>query len=225
VADFGIAKWLDESGITRTGEVMGSPGYLAPERLEGIPASPSSDLYSVGVLLYEALTGRRLAAGDHAWVAAADREGAVTPLVELRPDAGPALDQIVARAMSPDPSGRFASAEEMMKAIESSAQATVPIPPSTEEVATTARIEPAPSARARTPVHASARPSSERDPTLRSIVIAMAVGATALLILLVVAFAVVGGDADPPTAGATGASVDLPAPLAEALDRLEGAIP
>ena len=225
VADFGIAKWLDESGITRTGEVMGSPGYLAPERLEGIPASPSSDLYSVGVLLYEALTGRRLAAGDHSWVAAADRDGAVTPLVELRPDAGPALDQIVARAMSPDPSRRFASAEEMMKAIENSAQATVPIPQTTEEVATTARIEPVPSARARTPVHASARPPSERDPTLRSIVIAMAIGATALLILLVVAFAVVGGGADPPTAGATGAGVDLPAPLTEALDRLEGAIP
>jgi serine/threonine protein kinase len=246
VADFGIAKWVDESGITRTGEVMGSPGYLAPERFEGTPASPSSDLYSVGVMLYEALTGRRPVEGDHALaVATAAREGTVMPLLELRPEAGPALGQVVDRAMSPDPTGRFPSAEEMAEAISRSAPATVPLPLTMEEAATTAVLtdaaedtevttaEPAP-----TPAVAVPAPSLEPTPTdrmsarstrgartedgpgVRSIVTAMVIGAVVLLILLAVAFAIAGGPADAP-----GASPEIPPPLAEALDRLEESIP
>jgi serine/threonine protein kinase len=249
VADFGIAKWMDESGITRTGEVMGSPGYLAPERFEGTPASPSSDLYSVGVLLYEALTGRRPVEGDHAWaMSAAAREGSVTPLLELRPEAGPALGQIVDRAMSPDPVDRFPSAEEMAEAIRRSAHATAPLPPTMEEAATTAVLShppgdtavtaveppPAPVIAAPTPSPVPAPPDldrrraratkgarSEEGPGVRSIVTAMVVGAVALLIVLAVAFVIAGGPGDTPAGGSPG----VPAPLADALDRLEESIP
>ncbi len=65
VADFGIAKWVhaDET-LTGTGELLGSPSYLAPERIEGQQAGPASDLYAVGVLLYEALCGRKPFEGD-----------------------------------------------------------------------------------------------------------------------------------------------------------------
>ena len=59
VSDFGIAKTLDDGDQTQTAEVLATPGYLAPERLAGQPASARSDLYSVGVLLYEALGRRR----------------------------------------------------------------------------------------------------------------------------------------------------------------------
>src|SRR5919106_4358457 len=60
VADFGIAKWVHaDQTLTRTGELLGSPSYLAPERIEGHEAGPASDLYAVGVFLYEALTGTK----------------------------------------------------------------------------------------------------------------------------------------------------------------------
>src|SRR5207245_11084559 len=59
VSDFGIAKTVDDADQTQTAELVATPGYLAPERLAGEPASQQSDLYSVGVLLYEALSGRR----------------------------------------------------------------------------------------------------------------------------------------------------------------------
>ena len=81
VADFGIAKWVhaDET-LTGTGELLGSPSYLAPERIEGQQAGPASDLYAVGVLLYEALCGRKPFEGDDPFsLATAIRDGAFEP--------------------------------------------------------------------------------------------------------------------------------------------------
>jgi serine/threonine protein kinase len=93
LADFGIAKWLfaDET-VTATGEVLGSPAYLAPERLAGREASSASDVYAAGVVLYEALSGRRPFDGDDPFaVAMAARDGRATPLSSLRPAADPRL--------------------------------------------------------------------------------------------------------------------------------------
>ena len=89
VADFGIAKWVhaDET-LTGTGELMGSPSYLAPERIEGEQAGPASDLYAVGVLLYESLCGRKPFEGDDPFaLATAIREGAYEPPTAVVPDA------------------------------------------------------------------------------------------------------------------------------------------
>ena len=70
VADFGIAKWVHADGtLTGTGELLGSPSYLAPERIEGQQAGPASDLYAVGVLLYEALCGRKPFEGNDPFLA------------------------------------------------------------------------------------------------------------------------------------------------------------
>ena len=87
VADFGIAKWVhaDET-LTGTGELLGSPSYLAPERIEGEQAGPASDLYAVGVLLYESLSGRKPFEGDDPFaLAAAIREGPVRAPHGVRP--------------------------------------------------------------------------------------------------------------------------------------------
>ena len=70
VADFGIAKEIAKEAdsdptLTATNEVLGSPGYMAPERVTGQPATVQSDLYSVGVLMYEALSGRRPFDDEH----------------------------------------------------------------------------------------------------------------------------------------------------------------
>jgi serine/threonine-protein kinase len=119
VADFGIAKWADaETTLTATGELLGTPSYLAPERLEGLDASPRSDIYSVGVVLYEALAGRRPFDGDDPLqVALAVRDGAHQPLAEAEPELDPELCAVVERAMEPDPEDRFASAAEMASAL------------------------------------------------------------------------------------------------------------
>jgi len=130
VSDFGIAKTLDDGDQTQTAEVLATPGYLAPERLAGRPASERSDLYSVGVLLYEALGRRRPFSGDTplALMHAIER-GEAEPLMSLRPELPPAVVAVVERAMHVDPAERFGSASEMAAALDPSADldATVAI--------------------------------------------------------------------------------------------------
>jgi serine/threonine-protein kinase len=105
-------------------------GYLAPERLAGEPASSRSDLYSVGVVLYEALSGRRAFTGDSpvAVMLAVDR-GQTEPLSNVAPAVPPALASVVDRAMAQRPEDRYASAREMSQALRrAQAGATAPTP-------------------------------------------------------------------------------------------------
>ncbi|MDQ1382553.1 MAG: eukaryotic-like serine/threonine-protein kinase [Actinomycetota bacterium] len=119
VSDFGIAKTLDDSDQTQTAEVLATPGYLAPERLGGRPASEQSDLYSVGVLLYEAIAGCRPFSGDtHLALMRAIEQGEATPLTSLRPALPPEIVAVVERSMCVDPNERFHSAAEMAAALE-----------------------------------------------------------------------------------------------------------
>ncbi len=118
VSDFGIAKNASAMTLTDDGTLLGTPGYLAPERLTGEPATPQSDLYSVGVLLYEALTGRPPFEGDSpAGLLRAIAEGRPVPLLERRPDLPPRLAHAVEKAMEREPSARFATSAEMARAI------------------------------------------------------------------------------------------------------------
>jgi len=121
VADFGIAKSLEAAGggdLTNTGELLGTPAYLAPERLDGITAGPRSDLWALGVVLYEALAGFKPFSGPTALATArAVMSGTHQPLSEVRPDLDPGLVATVERAMAHDPSERFASAEDMAGAL------------------------------------------------------------------------------------------------------------
>jgi len=123
VADFGIAKSLEAGGgddLTSTGQLLGTPAYLAPERLDGAAASPRSDLWAVGVVLYEALAGFKPFGGATPLaVARSVTTGTHRPLSEVRPDLDPGLVATVERAMATDPSARFASADEMASALAS----------------------------------------------------------------------------------------------------------
>jgi serine/threonine-protein kinase len=117
IADFGIAKTVG-SETTSAGHLIGTPAYLAPERLEGGPASPASDLYSLGVVLYEGLAGRKPFTGaTPVAIAGAIRRGTHPPLPEVRPDLDARLTAAVERAMAHDPSARFQSAAAMAEAI------------------------------------------------------------------------------------------------------------
>lgn len=117
VADFGIAKMTvagDGTGgdLTAVGTVLGTPAYLAPERLAGRPATVASDLYAVGVVLYEAAAGHKPVPGSlDATVVGSGVAGA--EIAEAAPGIDPALSRVIQRAMATRPGDRYPSAESM----------------------------------------------------------------------------------------------------------------
>ena len=130
IADFGIAKSIELSAgsvdLTGTGQLVGTPAYIAPEQLGGEPASPLSDIYALGVVLYEGLVGSKPYEADNAMVAArAVIEGDHVPLATLRPDLDDALVRAVERAMDRDPQARFPSAAAMGAALAPPAVPTI----------------------------------------------------------------------------------------------------
>lgn len=117
VADFGIVKTA-ASVHTTTGHIVGTLAYMSPDRVSGKPASVDDDLYAVGVVGYEALTGQKpFSQEDIMPLAHAIVEGRPPPLNELRPDIDPVLADVIERAMSPDPLRRFGSADAMRMAL------------------------------------------------------------------------------------------------------------
>lgn len=130
VGDFGVAKDLASTAhLTLVGVAVGTPAYLAPEQLDGRPATSSTDLWAAGVVLREALTGRRPFDGnDPIEVAHAVRNTVVPPLATVRPDVSPALAGAIDRSLSFDPRQRFATAEDMLAAIEGRAPVFPPAP-------------------------------------------------------------------------------------------------
>jgi eukaryotic-like serine/threonine-protein kinase len=118
VTDFGIAR-AGVSEITQTGSVMGTPQYLSPEQAQGFEVTPVSDLYSIGVILYEALTGRVPFEGESA-VAVAMKQVSETPQrpSSINPQVSPALDAVVMRALEKEPGQRFQSADAFIAALD-----------------------------------------------------------------------------------------------------------
>jgi serine/threonine-protein kinase len=118
VTDFGIAR-AGASDITQAGSVMGTPHYLSPEQAQGLDVTAVSDLYSIGVILYEALTGRVPFEADSA-VAIAMKQVSQTPQrpSSINPRVSPALDAVVVRALEKDPGQRFQSAEAFIAALD-----------------------------------------------------------------------------------------------------------
>ena len=118
VTDFGIAR-AGASDMTQTGSIMGTAQYLSPEQAQGLPVSAQSDLYSIGILLFELLTGRLPFEGDSA-VAIALKQVSETPPQPsvLNPAVTPELERVVLRAMEKEPARRFADADEFAAALQ-----------------------------------------------------------------------------------------------------------
>ena len=117
VTDFGIAR-AGASEMTETGSIMGTAHYLSPEQAQGHAVTPASDLYSIGVVIYEMLTGRVPFAGDSAVaIALKHLSEPPPPPSSLRPDVHPALEAAVMRALEKDPAARYRDAEEFVAAL------------------------------------------------------------------------------------------------------------
>jgi eukaryotic-like serine/threonine-protein kinase len=147
VTDFGIAR-AGASEMTETGSIMGTAQYLSPEQAQGQHVDAASDLYSIGVMLYEMLTGHVPFGGDSAVsIALKHVSDLPQPLREIRPDVHPALEAAVMRALNKDPAHRYANADEFIAALESARAAILsgadgghtegwmptPLPPPEEE--------------------------------------------------------------------------------------------
>lgn len=113
LVDFGLAKSLGaDARLTRTGTIVGTPAYMSPEQVQGLPVDARSDLYSLAALAYEALTGRRAVPGaDVARTLANVLDLAPQPLSESLPVATEELDRAFARALEKDPHRRPLSVE------------------------------------------------------------------------------------------------------------------
>jgi serine/threonine-protein kinase len=119
VTDFGIARSLDVDGVTLTGTVMGTSNYIAPEQARGQPVDEQTDVYSLGCVLYELLTGEVPYGGDN-FVSVAMRHvnDPVPSVADMRRDVPPRLDEAVQRAMAKDHGERFQSMAEFAAELE-----------------------------------------------------------------------------------------------------------
>jgi len=135
VMDFGIAR-AGTSQMTETGSIIGTAQYLSPEQAKGAPVGPTSDIYSVGVVLYEMLTGSVPFTGDTPLEIAMKHLSATPePPSEKRPEVPHELASIVLRALAKRPEDRYQTAEEMDADLARAARGQA-VAPETEEAAT-----------------------------------------------------------------------------------------
>ncbi len=118
VTDFGIAR-AGASEMTETGSIMGTAHYLSPEQAQGHAVTAASDLYSIGVMLYELLAGKLPFEGESAVaIALKHLSEQPAPISTLRPDVHPALEAVVMAALAKDPAQRWQTADDFAEGLE-----------------------------------------------------------------------------------------------------------
>jgi serine/threonine-protein kinase len=147
VTDFGIAR-AGTSQMTEAGSIVGTAQYLSPEQARGTEVDPRSDLYSLGIVLYELLTGKTPFDGETpVEIAMKHLSNAPKPPSKLRPDIPPELDMVVLRALAKNPDDRYQSADEMEADLERVARGAR-VSAATVDTATQVLRRPAPAAAA-----------------------------------------------------------------------------
>jgi YVTN family beta-propeller protein len=121
LTDFGLTKRTSElsSGLTGTGHFLGTVDYVSPEQIQGKPVGPGTDIYALGCVLYECLTGQLpFRRDDDAALLWAHLVDMPPPVTGIRPEVGPAVNAVVARAMAKDPADRYQTCRELVGELE-----------------------------------------------------------------------------------------------------------
>jgi serine/threonine-protein kinase len=186
VTDFGIAR-AGASDMTEAGSIMGTAQYLSPEQAQGNAATAQSDLYSVGIILYELLTGQLPFDGESAVAIAVQHlNDAPAPIHTLRPDVAPPLEAAVMRALDKDPASRWSGADEFIRALEGARDGLATQPLGQDTAAFAPVVAPVPPTEYQEP----AEEEEERGPRWPW----FALGLTALLLALAALFLFAGTD-------------------------------
>src|SRR5215218_7083921 len=143
VADFGIARAADATTISHTGDILGSAKYMSPEQAVGEQVGPASDIYSLGVVLYEMLTGRvPFEVETPADVPIRHADGPPHRPRELNPEVPVGMDTIVMRLLAKDPENRYSSAAELIEELGRMQHGLPPVVSSGEKVTSAALTTP-----------------------------------------------------------------------------------
>ena len=116
IVDFGLAKLVGQTGLTQTGTTLGTVAYMSPEQTKGVDADARADVWALGVMLYEMLTGRLPFRGEQPLIILnAIQNEAPTPLSRLRQEIPDELERIVSRALDKNREARYVSADELQR--------------------------------------------------------------------------------------------------------------
>ncbi|HWM14482.1 MAG TPA: serine/threonine-protein kinase [Gaiellaceae bacterium] len=220
ITDFGIARAVEATQLTQVGSVLGTAAYLSPEQAAGERVTAATDIYGLGVVLYEFLTGRTpFVIESLTDLLAKHRESAVTPVRELEPAVPEALEAAVMKCLARNPDYRPASAAALAHelAAASPEPPTVPLPPTSGVRATDVATVPLPAPD--TPSPTGRRPAAGRH---RRSVAAVAFVALAL-VAAAAGFRLAGGGEDPEPAPAEQADRPPVEPVPAADDPAEQA--
>ncbi len=148
LADFGIARLVDSEGrtlaesITQTGMLLGTPAYIAPEQWHGEAATPRCDIYALGVIFYEMLSGRRPFVGTIHTLINQHLNEMPAPPSQLNRALSPAVDKVMMRALAKDPNARFAAAEDFAEALKKALETAAPTSTAAAQKMIAAPLEP-----------------------------------------------------------------------------------
>jgi serine/threonine protein kinase len=173
VTDFGIARAASSSTMTRTGSILGTAHYISPEQAMGEPVGPASDLYSLGVVLYEMLTGELPYDADTPLgIAMKHVNGHLRPPKEINPQVPEGINAITCRLLAKDPEDRYASDAELIEDLERVAAGLEPAS-ATTEIMSTRPMSTAPTRIGPPPPPARGRRNGKRRRTLPLILLAL----------------------------------------------------
>jgi serine/threonine protein kinase len=153
LTDFGLTKRTAElsGGLTGTGHFLGTVDFVSPEQIQGRPVGPGTDIYALGCVLYECLTGQLpFRRDDDAALLWAHLVETPPPVTGIRPELPGAVNGVVARAMAKDPADRYESCQEFLRALELALDMPAPVSPRASSWVRDTEIAPAPDVRSDT---------------------------------------------------------------------------